>query len=203
MTDCVVMKAEGLSRRKIEKAAQQVLSDFAPGSITSLKMLDIEKMFEQYIPRRFGVETVYEELSSGIHGYTDPVGLKSSVAVNLIDSKDLPTVRFGRSTIGHEIGHVALHVFQFRRRKGDAKFLHNDEHFSAFLFRKDEVAVYENPEFQAWEFCKSIFMPRIAVENAVDEGCSVRDIAEIINLNPAFVESRLRNLRMLGRVRAF
>jgi hypothetical protein len=96
-----------------------------------------------------------------------------------------------------------LHVPQFRRRDSVSRFLHDDSHEAKFLFRKVEVEIYESPEWQAWEFCKSIFMPRIAVENAVDEGCSVRDISEIINLNPAFVESRLRNLRMLGRVRAF
>lgn len=203
MAQNIVMKADGLSKRKIEDAARKVLFDFSPNSVTSLKMLDIEKMFENYVPKRFGINTGYEEMNAGIHGYTDPSALRSAVAISLIDSKDLPTVRFGRSTIGHEVAHAILHAHQFRRKKAESTFLHDDAHLSKYLFRKTEVAVYENPEWQAWEFCKSLFMPRVAVESAVADGCSVRDISEIINLNPAFVESRLRGLKMLDRVRAF
>ncbi|MBX3291532.1 MAG: hypothetical protein KF881_01425 [Acidobacteria bacterium] len=203
MAQNILMKADGLSRRRIEEAARKILFDFSPNAVTSLKMLDIEKMFEQYLPNRFGIETCYEEMSHGIHGYTDPTELRCAVAISLIDSKDLPTVRFGRSTIGHEIGHAILHAHQFRRKKAASAFMHDDEHASQYLFRKSEIAVYENPEWQAWEFCKSLFVPRIAVEKAIADGCSIRDLSEITNLNPAFIESRLRGLKMLDRVRAF
>jgi hypothetical protein len=201
--DQLIMKANPLSRRKIEYAARQILNDFSTDAAASLVRIDIERMFEHYIPKRFGIETAYEELSEGIHGYTDPGRMRSVVALSLVDTEDEPTRRFGRSTIGHEIGHAVLHTAQFNKKKAAARFLHDDAHVPSYLFRKDELRAYESPEWQAWEFCKSIFMPRLATIEAVNGGQTVREISKLIDLNPAFVESRLRNLKMLDKVRAF
>ena len=201
--DKLIMKATPLSRKTIGRAARQVLNDFSPDRSVDLQRLDIERMFETFVPRRFGIETSYENLDFGIHGYTDPNSMRSVVAVNLVDSNDQSTLRFGRSTLGHEIGHVVLHAMQFRKRKAESRFTHDDKHAPSYLFRKSDLAVFEDPEWQAWEFCKALFMPEVATIEAVGAGLTVRQIAEKIDLNPAFVESRLRNLRLLGKVRAF
>ncbi|MGD9564007.1 MAG: ImmA/IrrE family metallo-endopeptidase [Pyrinomonadaceae bacterium] len=201
--DKLIMRANPLSRIKIERGVRQVLNDFNPDALSDLVRLDIERMFEKFVPKRFGIETGYEELSLGIHGYTDPGRMRSVVATNLVDTMDKSTRRFGRSTVGHEIGHAVLHAVQFNRKKAEARFTHDDKHTPSYLFRKQDLAVYEDPEWQAWEFCKSLFMPKSATEDAVQRGYTVREISEIIDLNPAFVESRLRNLKMLDKVRAF
>ena len=191
-----VMKANGLSRNKIENFAQKVLKDFSPESLDNLIPLDIEAMFEQYIPKRFGIETSYEELSFGIYGYTDPNRLKSAVAIEIVDSDELSTIRFGRSTIGHEIGHAVLHARQFKQKKLETTFLHDGNHSKPILFRQEELKIYENPEWQAWEFCKSLFLPKDLIIKAVEDGMKPRDISESVNLNPAFVEVRLKNLKL-------
>ncbi len=192
-----VMKAAPLSRIKIENSAETVLKDFCPDAMTSLIPLDIEKMFEIYIPKRFQVNTAYEELSIGIHGYTDPNNLKSAVSVRLIDADDVPSVRYGRSTIGHEIGHIVLHSFQFRKKNLEMKFLHDANHSKTMLFRQEDLRPFENPEWQAWEFCKSLFLPKHLIISAVEDGAKIYDIAEQVNLNPAFVKARLKNLKLL------
>ncbi len=81
-----VMKAASLSRAKIEFIGQKILKDFCPAALSEMIPLDIERMFEIYIPKRFGITTGYEELSMGIHGYTDPNKMTSAIAVNLIDT---------------------------------------------------------------------------------------------------------------------
>ena len=198
------MKAIGLSRSRIEKIAQSVTKDFDPNVLTELCNLDIERLYEQYIPKRFGISTGYQELSRGIHGYTNPTKLESAVSVTLVDSSDTSTRRFGRSTIGHETGHCVLHAHQFRKKQVLDAFLHDGPHdVSQKLFRQEDIKAFESPEWQAWEFCKSLFLPRKLLISAAEKGCSIRQISEITDLNPAFVETRLRNLRMLDKVRAF
>ena len=192
-----VMKADGLSRKRIEQFAQKVLKDFCPNSLNELVPLDIEEMFEQYIPKRFGIDTGYEEMSLGIHGYTDPNKLRSMVSPEFLDTEDLPTIRFGRSTIGHEIGHAILHAKQFKRKNLDLRFLHDDNHSKPMLFRQEELKPYENPEWQAWEFCKSIFLPESVLLEATENNLDIKQISDRVNLNPAFVEVRLRNLKLL------
>jgi hypothetical protein len=192
-----VMKANPLKRVQIERISEQVLKDFCSEALTKLMPINIEKMFELYIPKRFQVATSYEELSFGIHGYTDPNNLKAAVSVKLIEANDLATTRFGRSTIGHEVGHVVLHATQFRKKNLELRFLHDDNHSKTMLFRQKDLRAFENPEWQAWEFCKSLFLPKHLIVEAQENGMSSRDIAEIVNLNPAFVEVRLKNLKLI------
>jgi hypothetical protein len=153
-------------------------------------------MFEQYVPKRFGIQTSYEELSMGIHGYTDPKNLRSAVAVDLVETNDTATIRFGRSTIGHEIGHAILHARQFKLKNLALKFMHDHNHSKPLLYRQEELKPFENPEWQAWEFCKSIFLPASHMFKAVENGLSVREIAERVNLNPKFIEVRKINLKI-------
>jgi hypothetical protein len=197
------MKAKGLSRDRIETAAELVLKDFCPEMLEGLQALDVERLYEAYLPKRFGIATGYQELAPGIHGFTNPTRLESAVSVCLVDASDRATLRFGRSTMGHETGHCVLHAHQFRQKKIHT-FLHDGTHApEQRLFRRDEVKPYEDPEWQAWWFCKAIFLPKSVLMAEVKDGITIRKIAETVNLNPAFVEVRLRNLQLLDKVRAF
>lgn len=199
-----VMKAAPLSRNRIEQVTQAVLKDFCPEMLIGLRQLDVERFYETYVPKRFGVTTGYQQLTSGIHGFTNPARLESAVSIKLVEAADRATIRFGRSTIGHEAAHAILHAHQFKKRNEIEAFLHDGSHASEQrLFRRDEVKPFECPEWQAWWFCKAIFLPRPVIEAEVEKGTTVRRIADTVNLNPAFVEVRLRNLRLLDKVRAF
>lgn len=198
------MKAKGLSRQQIERSAESVLKDFSPESLSGLRRLDVERFYETYLPKRFGINTGYQKLTAGIHGFTNPAKLESAVEIQLVEASDRATVRFGRSTIGHEAGHCVLHAHQFKKRSETEAFLHDHHHApEQRLFRRDEIKPYECPEWQAWWFCKAIFLPRSVLSKEVERGITVRKIADIVDLNPAFVEVRLRNLQLLDRVRAF
>lgn len=191
-----VLKAEALNRAQIQKASIDILKDFCPKALDELLPLDIESLFELYLPKRFGITTAYDELSFGIHGFTDPNRMASVVSIHLVDADDIGTRRFGRSTIGHETGHAILHARQFKKKRSEMKFFHNFNHLDQLLFRQQDLKPYENPEWQAWEFCKSLFLPRHLIEEAVESGKTIRQIADLVNLNPAFVEVRLKNLKL-------
>jgi hypothetical protein len=191
-----VMKADGMSRAKIERLAQKVLTDFCRPATQNLIALDVENLFEQYLPKRFRIETGYEKMSPNIHGYTQPSKLRSFVSVDLVQATDRATARFARSTIGHESGHAILHAHQFKFKRCEATFLHDKEHANDKLFRQEELKPYENPEWQAWEFCKSLLLPERLARQAVDDGLSAQEIAEIIDVNTKFVEVRLANLHL-------
>jgi hypothetical protein len=191
-----VMRADPLSRKEIQKAAMTILRDFCPAALEQLIPLDIENLFELYLPKRFGIETAYDELSFGIHGFTDPNKMRSVVSIQLVETEDIGTSRFGRSTLGHEVGHAVLHARQFKKKRAETKFFHNFHHSDAVLFRQQDLKPFENPEWQAWEFCKALFLPCHLIEEAVTAGKTVREIAETVNLNPAFVEVRLKNLKL-------
>lgn len=192
-----VMKANPIKWKKIAQTTEMILKDFCPEALNKLMPLDIEKMFEIYIPKRFQIETAYEELSFGVHGYTDPNNLKSVVASELVDSDDLATIRFGRSTIGHEIGHAVLHAKQFKLKNSEMKFLHDDSHSKPLLYRQEDIKPFENPESQAWEFCKCLFLPGNLCYQAIESGMQVQDIADRVNLNPKFVSVRLKKLKLI------
>lgn len=192
-----VMKANPISWKKIAGITEKLLKDFCPEALKTLIPLDVERMFEIYIPKRFQIETAYENLSSGIHGYTDPNKLRSVVSTKILDSDDISTIRFARSTIGHEIAHCVLHAHQFKRKNSELKFFHDENHSKLRLFRQEDIKPYENPEKQAWEFCKCLFLPEHLCYEAVEEGMQIWDIAERVNLNPAFIEVRLKKLKLI------
>lgn len=199
-----IMLAEPLGRERIERIAQSVLKDFSPKSLEKLGFLDVEMMYETYIPKRFGIATGYQELTAGVHGYTSPAHLESAVSLSLVESDDQSTIRFGRSTICHEIGHCVLHAHQFKRRNQIDSFLHDKTHPSEQkLFRREEIKPYMDPEWQAWWFCKAILLPKELIKNEVYKGSSIKQIANMVNLNPAFIEVRLKNLSLTGKVKAF
>lgn len=191
-----VMRADRMSRADIENASLKVLKDFCPDAAERLLPLDIERLFEQYLPKRFGVATRYSDLSFGIHGMTDPEKMLSIVSVSLVEADDAGTRRFGRSTIGHEIGHAVLHAQQFKRKRLEAKFYNDEDHSGQQLFRQSDLRPFENPEWQAWEFCKSLFLPKHLISDAFNNGESVQQIAEKVDLNPKFIEVRLKNLKL-------
>jgi len=186
----------GLSRKKIEAKAVSLLREFQPEALRGECPVDIEQIFEFYVPEHYKIDTGYTDLSflgSGVLGYTDASKKISYVDKTLIDSKDIATERRCRATVGHETGHCIYHVSILNFFKSS---LFKDNSEGLYRAKRTEIKAYQDPEWQAWEFARAFLMPRHLILEYCEKDYSIRDMAGFFNVNPAFVEVRLKTLKI-------
>lgn len=155
--------------------------------------VEVDAIYEIYIREKCGIETGYTDLSllgPDVLGYTDASRRRSFVDKSLIDTDDAVSLRRGRATIGHESGHCLYHVNVLNYFQSALA----DEGLVLHRADRSTLKAYEDPEWQAWEFARACLMPRILVSKYHDAGYSLHDMAEILDVNPAFMEVRLRKL---------
>jgi Zn-dependent peptidase ImmA (M78 family) len=182
------------SGNEIEEIALNIIKKFQPEILDRAAPFDIEMFFECDLEQICGVEPDYRELPTGIYGYTDSEAMESVISSELMD--DWVEKRFCRSTIAHETGHALIHVPEFKLKKAMLKSLQHKDDVSLRLYRDSEVPVYKNPEWQAWRFAGALLMPAPVIKAAINDGLDVRQLAELFQVNGAFVRSRLRALKM-------
>ena len=192
--------ARPLSGADIDRQTTEIVQAFQPDAILTPQAFRIDEFFECKLEESFGVSYDYRELTPGIHGLTDIEKRECVVSLDLLNSTSHGQRRYYRSTTAHETGHGVLHVEQFRRHKRLLRFIHDDDHMNLRLHRQEHIRVFENPEWQAWRFAKGLLMPKSAVITGIEAGLSVRDLAETFDVNPKFVESRLRELKLESRI---
>jgi Zn-dependent peptidase ImmA (M78 family) len=164
----------------------EIIQKFQPEMLIKPMAFDIERFYECDLAELTGVEPVYEELPLEVHGYTDVEQMKCVISKQLAD--DASRIQFFRSTVAHEVGHVVIHVPEFRQRKAMIRLIHNQEDVSLRLYREEDILPYRNPEWQAWWFAKSLLMPGVMVRKAIEAGYDEYDLAEAFQVYPAFVE---------------
>lgn len=186
----------GLSRAEIEEMASTLLLDYQPDGFKGKEPVDVEKLYEFYVPSQFGIVTGFTDLTPigpGILGYTDAATKTSFVDKTLSDAQDLATIRRFRSTVAHEISHCIHHVpilqvFRSICKSGD----------ESGLYRVDRTRIkpYKNPEWQAWESARAILMPKKLILRYIEKGYSVKTMADLFDVNPRFMEVRLDTLKI-------
>lgn len=190
-----LIPAQGRSGQEIDAAALGFLRDFQPEAIQEPQAVDVERLFEFGLPD-LGIEPDYRPLDEhGIQGFTDSENMVCVVASEL--AEDASATLYFRSTVAHEIGHAVLHVPEYRQRR--QKILSVQPNSSAILHRwpDNNIPIYRNPEWQAHRFAGGLLMPEPAIIQAKLLGHSeIRALAELFEVNPAFVRSRLRGLRL-------
>ena len=185
---------------QIETEAQQILQSFQPGALVTPQAIQIEKFFEGRLPKMTGVITDYRDLSPGILGWTDSERMEVVVAANLVDSLILSERRRGRATIAHECDHAIRHIPQFRKRQNILKSIHDSNHSNFRMFRQEDIPAYLNPEWQSWRWAKAFLMPLPTVINLFRYGSEPYEMAEIFDVNPAFVKTRLADLTRMNKI---
>lgn len=189
-----LFKAKPRSGAEIERDAQRIIKYFQPQALQSPVPFNIEGFFEWELEALTGVKNDYRLLPDGIHGYTDSESMESVISRDLMD--DPYNLFFARSTISHEVGHAVIHVPEVRRKKAILTSIHNKNHGDLTLYRESEIPLYCNPEWQAWRFAGAVLMPEKTITMALQDGATKGELSKIFQVNLAFVETRLRSLKM-------
>ncbi len=64
------------------------------------------------------------------------------------------------------------------------------------------MKAYVNPEWQAWRFAGALLMPACCVRAAVDAGWTKKMMSRAFDVNPAFIDVRLHDLKVVKKVKA-
>jgi Zn-dependent peptidase ImmA (M78 family) len=189
-----LVMANPRSGAEIDTLASTVIRKIQPEALRELNALEVERLFECELEGLTRIETDYRKLPQGIHGYTDSETMECVISQELID--DPSQLFFCRSTMGHEVGHALIHVPEFRQKKALLRSIHDPDHASLRLYREADIPTYRNPEWQAWRFAGALFMPEPMIRLAIEKGYSIEEMSEVFEVNPAFVKTRLRALRL-------
>ena len=158
--------------------------------------MDVEAIFEFGLPLR-GIEPDYQPLEQrGIQGFTDFENMICAVSSELAD--DPTATPYFRSTVAHEIGHAILHVLEHQWLR--QKMISEQAKSNGVLNRlpDNKIPTYRNPEWQAHRFAGGLLMPEAAVRKALSIYLSPTILPAVFAVNPAFVQARLKGLKMLN-----
>lgn len=191
-----LIPAKPRSSANIEKDALGIIKEFQPEVLTKNSPFDVELFFDCDLEKQTGVNTDYQRLDFGVYGYTDSESMISVISLDLVNNGSQENFR--RSTIAHEIGHAFLHVNDYKERRAILRSMHRQNH-QMRSYREEEIITYENPEWQAWCFAGALLMPATVIQKLNSKGYTVSDMSEILRVNPAFMQTRLRSLKLKNK----
>ena len=192
-----VNKAQPRSGKEIEIAALDLIHRFQPEILKMVSEFDVEGFFDTELQEDTGIEAVYKDLPKGVDGLTDSVQMRCFVSKALLDHQNKPVTRRRlRSIIAHEIGHCYLHVEDAKRNRKFQQKFENNEQYPPARYRPEEIKVYKNPEWQAWRFASALLMPEAIFKLAIERKWNKTMIKRGFDVNPSFVDVRIRELRI-------
>jgi hypothetical protein len=197
-----VLKARPRKAEDIENLACEVIKSFQPDALIQLKKFDVEEFFEFELKNHTGIEPDTYNFPDEIDGCTDFEEKKCYISLNLMEYGECEVTRRRlRATQAHEIGHCFLHVADARRnQKFQQKFV-NDKQSSLRMYNPDDLKAYENPEWQAWRFASALLMPEHCFKRAVECNWTKKKIKYAFDVNPSFIEVRLKELKISARLK--
>jgi hypothetical protein len=188
-----------LSAAKIERIAGGIASGYT-NAWKGKEPVPVDLIFECDLDS-LGIDSLYTDLAAqmGIlaHGYTNSTKKVSIINNAVVDYNTAKGRRFFRATVGHELGHCFLHVklagFQASLQIAGI----------GFKRERSDLKPFEDPEWQAWRFCKALCMPEHLVMDCVRkfgfETPGINAMIKVFDMNYSFVISRLRDLKILPR----
>lgn len=194
-----IVIVEAVSREQLEFEAQQMLKRVQPECLTKALAVNIEDFYENHLPEIADVTSDYQKLDDGLLGLTNPHTKSVIVSTDLVDSDLLQERRRGRATIAHESDHAIRHISQYRRVVGYMNSI-NCSPNGLILHRQEDIKPFYNPEWQSWWWAKAFLMPLPIFLRLYKSGCSEYELAEIFDVNPAFVRTRINDLKRWGKI---
>lgn len=185
------------SGEQLDALAATIVRDIQPDVLKGLGAFDVEAFFDLHLERLTGMECGYSnDLPAWVYGATDVGTNKVEINGTLADSPG--GVRFLRSTIAHESGHGVVHAPRLRSLCLTQRFVQEKESLTR-LNRNASIPIYLNPEWQAHRFAGGLLMPSDVVRQMVRRGASTADLVEHFDVNPSFVRSRLKGLKLFTK----
>lgn len=193
-----------LSREKIEKDSLLFLQSHYPESLTNYQPVDIEYIFELIVPKiQPDIKTGYCDLSNfgtGVMGFTDAARKISYVHKEFYDAAlqypcSVEARRF-RATVAHEVSHCIYHYSYLKTFKSICSLVGTE---NILMRRRGDIPPYMDTEWQAWQQAGALLMPKPRIEQLIKKGKNANEIAEVFNVNPAFVQNRINRLKKLQK----
>lgn len=178
---------------------------------------------DRFIEKRFRVVPSYEDLDTGVLGYTKfgPDGAEKVVVSRSLSEEGTQVAeRRERSTLAHESGHILLHGFLFGLQplmKSDTFFKDDVDLKQRTVLCRDEGRTRSGYDGRWWEFQANkmigpLLLPRPLLVDALDgilmssgmlgtrtldasrRGEAVQHLAEIFDVNPVVARRRLDDI---------
>jgi hypothetical protein len=178
---------------------------------------------DRFVEKRFGVAPEYEELPSGVLGYTrfSKTGVEAIIISAALDAeKGKVAERRVRTTLAHEAGHGLLHAYLFALDDKPQHLFDADSHTDHKILCRDVQGEEPKPraydgrwwEFQANRAMGGLLCPIPLVQEAIkpllvssgslgamtleDErrAIAVRTVADVFDVNPIVARIRIDEL---------
>jgi hypothetical protein len=186
---------DGMSGIQIDLIATKIIRDHQPGVLKSGKAFDVHRFFDTKLEDLTGITPVYSsDLPSEIFGLTDSANKQVIIQEEL--ANDVFSENFFRSTLAHETGHCIMHVPQLQKKNRPQIFRQAKNEDSIQLYRKDNIPVYCNPEWQAWRFAGALLMPEVPLRMMLNDNAGLVEIAKNFEVNTSFLKARLKALKI-------
>jgi IrrE N-terminal-like domain len=185
----------GMSGKEIDHLALSLITNYQPEILASGTRFDVHRFFDVNLEDLTGVTPGYAaDLPLEIYGLTDSANKQVLIQEEL--AYDEFSQKFFRSTLAHETGHCLLHVPQLQKINRTQIFRQVKNDDSIQLYRKDNIPVYCNPEWQAWRFAGALLMPEAPLRSMLAAGAGLLEIADNFDVNISFLKTRLKALRL-------
>lgn len=188
-----------LNRKQIQALTTRLLVEHCPRAFRGEEPVDVEFLYEILIPDKYNITTGYADLrpfGPGVLGFSDAETKTSYVDHDLYSSVTDAGRRRCRATTGHEIGHCVVHVPILAAFHSCCR---DENELALYRCEAAKLKPWQEPEWQAWEFCRNLLMPAQLVQRYIDEGKNVWDLAKLFDVNRSFVEGWLRLLGLKTR----
>jgi hypothetical protein len=197
-----IQKVRPRNRVQIERAANDLIRRFQPDALKQVMPVNVELFFELELEDDIGIEPICEALPAGIDGYTDSLNKVCKISNLLYEygESDIKRRRL-RATIAHELGHCYLHVSDAAANRNYERVFTNDGQHPLELYDPNDLRACENPEWQAWAFASALLMPAPCFNAVVNNNWTKKKIKYGFDVNPSFIDVRLRELKISKMLR--
>jgi len=183
-----------MSGAQIDSIAAALVRSYQPVVLAGGKAFDIHRFVDTKLEDMTGVTPIYSaDLPSEIYGLTDSA--ENQVVIQEELANDILSEKFFRSTLAHETGHCFIHVPQLQKINRTQVFRQAKDD-GIQLYRKGDIPLFCNPEWQAWRFAGALLMPEAPLRLMLNDGAELPEIAKALEVNIAFLKTRLKALKI-------
>jgi hypothetical protein len=187
-----------MSGAEAERWAEQIVRRFRPDLLERPGEFPSHEFYEYHLVEEYGLNTGVAELPFGVEGITYPNG-KVRIATHVYEALCDGDVGRAKLTPVHESIHGIVHL---RMLRSLGCHLIEGDGLQGVLHRREDLKVYEDPEWQANRIAGAVLMPRQAMRTLIREcGADVQAVVGRFGVSRAAADLRLKQLANMGMAR--